>query len=274
MADELYHIRGNQAGINTGLSLPSPQGLYDAWKNPAHALGTKMWFGERCFKYARTGVTITYNDRLAFTNPYQICSNAAVGTAVAGATKMTMTLGASDGVAGNGEVAENELIGAWASFLKVDGSTWSDVITVMIVGNTGGDEEEIEFTIDNPLGRAIHQDAVLDITSNLYRDVRVTNLGRTGRMFMGKPMVMATTTYPYYWLQTWGPFTSSCSSLGEAGVGDETYRQQVSVISNGSLINHYEGSTTHEYAQHIGCVITRLQNGNQATPLIYMQISC
>ena len=169
-------------GVGPTLSTPpAVQGIYQYSANQNFELGTKIWYGERCFKYARTGATMILNDRLAYTNPYQICSSADMGAAVAGTQDMSMTLGATDGVAGDGVVAKDELVGAWATIFKVDGSDWADHVTVMITGNTAGDETEIEFTIDNPLSRTIHASAVIDITSNLYRDVRVAS-GGSGRI--------------------------------------------------------------------------------------------
>lgn len=262
-------------GVGPTLSTPPvEQGIYQMSKVQNFELGTKLWYGERCFKYARTGATMTLNDRLAYFYPYQICSGADMGAATVGAQTLSMTLGGSDGVAGNGEVAKDELVGAWATIFKVDGSDWADHITVMIIGNTAGATTAIEFDIDNPLSRAIHASAVIDITPNLYRDVRVDS-GLSGRRgFLGKPMCMATTTKPFFWLQTWGPFWASPSLVGEYFVGGQDHYNQVSVAGNGSLFNTNADSSYGEFSQHIGFVITRLANNEQGTPLIMMQISC
>ena len=268
-------------GVGPTLTLPpAEQGIYEYSATQKFELGTKFWYGERCFKYARTGATMTLNDRLAYTHPFQVSSSQTIAAAAtAGATSLSLTIGTGEGVGGDGAVAADELIGAWLTVMKADaaGTDWADMITVMIVSNTvvaaGGGTMTVE--IDNPIQRLLTATAVTDITSNLYRDVRIPNGSQcASRMVVGKPMSMATTTYPYFWLQTWGPFTASCSLVGEDAVGGTPTDQTVAVVGNGSLVCINDATEDAESCQRVGVVVTRLEAETQGTPLLYMQISC
>lgn len=253
-------------------ALVTPQEIYTASATQYHRLGTRLVRGERIFKYAKAGATLA-TQVLAWYNDYGVSGWAVVPTAsVADAHTVYATIGASEGVAGDGAVAAHELEGGWVTIFRLNAGTSNTDFTFQILDNTvvaaGGGTTTL--TIDSELPYACSTSAYTEITGNIYSDVRTGNMsGRRG--CVGVAMSAATTSLPYFWLQTWGP----CWVAPQAAVGNTDNNNALVVRHDGSLDEIDVSDPYVDMAQRVGFVITRVAGGGetQGTPLIMLQIS-
>lgn len=265
-------------GSNVGVTV-SAQDIHEASATQYYRLGTRLVRGERTFKYAKAGATLT-TSLLAWYNDYQINDWSDITTSSpAGSHTVYVVIGATDGVAGNGLIAAHELQGGYVTIFKLNNGVEHTDFTFEIldnnatVVNVGG---TITLTIDAPLPYKCDADAAgcaAEITGNPYSDVRTGNSGGY-RGMMGIPMAAATTALPYVWLQTWGPAWVRPQISGTVAVGDIAHNNQVVARHDGSIQAHEQDNTYAEKAQHVGYVFTRKTSANnRALSLIMLQIS-
>lgn len=266
---ELLSIRGNMGSIDTGLSVPPVQALHDAWDTPAYALGKKFWDGDRCFKYAKATATMNM-DLLAASNCYGISGYAVCPTAApAGGNTVYATVGAAEGAAADGAVAKNELSGGYVTVFKQKAGASDTTSTYRILTNSavaaGGGSCTLKVSQGVPY--ALTTSAATEINPNPYRYLTTANTGGN-RWFVGLPMIAATTTYPYFWVQTWGP----CWIAPQAAVGATANVNSVVARHDGSI----DITSAITDAQIVGDVMTRVAGGaeTQGTPGIFLRISC
>ncbi|HUS72193.1 MAG TPA: hypothetical protein VMY06_03930 [Sedimentisphaerales bacterium] len=177
----------------------------------------------------------------------------------------SITLGASDGYAVNGEVAENELIGGF--FLCHNPS----VQVRGIISNTGGDAVAIKVYLDAPITSA---DATpfCEVLLNPYKYL-TSNLN-PGREYQSTMCVANNnvTASNYFWGQTWGP--CFCNPGGDSGsLGDSVNERSVYFVADGSIngaVAITGDSTGH---QHAGFIIDETAAANDAVPFVMLQIS-
>ena len=251
------------------------QGIYEISATQRHRLGTRLVRGDRVYKYAKAGCTLA-TQILAWYNDYGVSSYAAVPTASAyGQPTLYATIGATDGVAADGVVAAHELQGAWVTVFNLNAGAASTDFTFQILDNnavaSGGGT--VTLTLDSDLPYAATTSAATEITGNIYSDVRTGNSGGH-RGMVGVAMGAATTTLPYFWLQTWGPTWVA----PQAAVGATAMVNQVVARHDGSLDTCglvADDAYGNQLCQHVGFVITRVAGGaeTQGTPLIMLQIS-
>ena len=259
-------IRGNDLGLTV-----SPQGIHTVSTVQKLRLGTKLVRGDRVYKYARAGGTLIVH-RLASYYDYGVSGWAAVPTETpAGSNQLYATIGASEGVASDGAVAEHQLQGAWVVVFRLNAGGHNTDYTFHIRDNTavaGGGGTTL-LTLDAELPYAATTSAYTEITGNIYSDVRMATGGN--RMCVGQPMIDAAAG-EYLWLLTWGP-----TWLNPNGTpGNIANDQQLVADADGSIVSHNAANATTLFKQHIGCVITRVAGGaeTQGTPLVFLQISC
>lgn len=255
---------GRTLGADKGITV-SPQDLYEVSETQRLRLGTKMWRGDCCYKYAQCiGIAITRTSFAVYPLATQHFEGAIAATTVVGATSITVTVGAH-GVLGDGEFAKNELEGG--RILMTDGS-WNENVQMGIKGNTkasSADTMTIYLDGENPLVRtAAHVAAIM---GNPYR---VTGEAGSGgaRPFMGVPMRICE-LLSYFWIQTWGP----CWIAPATEVGQAAENRMVVFRGDGSLFDHDDGSSYDEM-QHAGYLMTSAAGGGQGTPWIYLMCSC
>jgi len=262
-------------GSDVGLTV-SPQGLHERSATQKLRLGTRLVRGDRVFKYAKAGGTLVVHRAVA-PYDYGVLGWTAVPTATpAGSTTVYATIGVSGGVDGTGVVA-HELQGAWVTIFRLNAGTANTDYTFQILDNdaVGAGGGTITLTIDSELPYACTTDAYTEINGNIYNDVRMVTAGQ--RMFVGQPMIDANTTYPYLWLQTWGPtWLNPEDGDGSNTIGNGANQNQLVFEQNGSVVLHGVEDATTTMRQHAGCVISRAAGGaeTQGTPLIFLQISC
>lgn len=255
----------------------SPQGIHEASDTQKLRLGTRMQRGDRVFRYAKAGGTLK-TDYIAHHWDMGISSYDTVPTATpAGSRTLWATIAATDGVAIDGVVAKDELEGGWVVVMKLKAGASYTTYTFQILNNTavaagGGDTK---LTIDSPLPYAATVSAATEITGNIYSNVQTlagsgTEALAAGRIGVGQPMIDATVGQ-FCWLQTWGPtFVNPYGTAGNAAT-----KNQLVIRQDGSVGDHDDSVASSEFAQHVGCIITRVAGGaeTQGTPLIMLQIA-
>ncbi len=262
-------------GSDKGITI-SPQGLHVASTVQSLRLGTKWVMGDRVFKYAKAGGTMIVHRAVAYYD-YGVSGWAVIPTATpAGSNTVYATIGASEGVAGDGALAEHELEGAWIVIFRLNAGASNTDYTFQILDNTAVDSGggTTTLTIASELPYEASTSAYTEITGNIYSDVRHITNG--SRMFVGQPMIDASAG-EFLWLQTWGPtWLNPEDGDGSNTIGNAADQQQLVFESNGSVILHGAEDATTKFKQHAGCVITRLAGGaeTQGTPLIFLKISC
>jgi len=269
-------------GVDQGLTTAPVQGIHEyrtATQGPAYPLGTKFWYGDRCYKYAKAGGTLIVHRAVA-AGPYGISSWKVVGTETpAGSDQIYATIGTGEGGGGDGKVDKDELVGGYVVVFRLQAGADNTDYCFRIEANTvvatnGG---TTILTIDQPLPFTCSTSAYTEITGNPYFEVKHITSGN--RMFMGQPMYPATTTNCYLWLQTFGPtWLNPETGAGSDVFGNVNGGNQAVFEQNGSVVMHSaeDAAAGPLMKQHAGCVMNRVAGGanTQGTPLFFLQVSC
>ncbi len=246
-------------------------GIYTKDATQRYVLGTRYitWDG-RVFKYGKAAATMK-TDLMCWQTRYQaIVQWAQFPTAHAiGANPVNITTSSDDGIAYDGVFTEDELAGGYIVLFWGGSSTGG---TYGIVGNdaraTAGDmavylDHPNRFPITKATGSA-------EGMFSPYYDVSSANASGS-RSFRGVPMAPATTTYPYHWIQSWGP---THIATPDASVGAGAYDWEVVARHDGSVEN--ASTTALQMQQHVGhTLILDYDSGaiSQASPFIMLKIS-
>jgi len=187
-----------------------------------------------------------------------------------GSRTIVVTVGAADGAAHNGAIAENELRGGYCIITP---HVANHRMHRMIRGNTavvapGG---PMTITLDRPTDFVLELVSHCECMANPFLLLWQGNYPR--QPVMGLPMVGATVNQ-FLWYQTWGPSWAAPQAL--VGVGD--HNVQLVFRHDGSIDRHNDDDPTLEYAQHAGFVMTipslNLDDpAAQASPFIFLQIT-
>ena len=216
----------------------------------AHSLGT-IYSGFGAFNGAGADVSTLINSNIA----------AAI---VAGDRHVTITVAGTEGYAGDGIVAEDELAGAQI----VVGHGASVAETRTIIGNdavaTGGGTSlcyvDLPFAVAHAIGFS-------EVPLNPYRYMIPTSEVAS---VMGVAQRNVTTGYNF-WIQTWGP----CWVIpggGDATPGNSANDRTVCFVGDGS-INGVTALTLENGYQTAGFIIDTTEVGTGCMPLVMLQIS-
>jgi hypothetical protein len=237
-----------------------------------YVYGTRSitWDG-KVFKYARSLGTL-YAGLGAFNGAgvdvsTLINSNIAVAI-VAGDRSVKITVAATEGYAGDGAVAEDELAGAY--FVVGHGGTGTGE-TRTIIGNeaiaSGGGTGMIY--VDYPFQLA-HAVGFSELPLNPYRYLIAESEVAS---VMGVPNVSVTTGYNF-WIQTWGPCW--CTPGGaDSTPGDSVNDRMVYFVGDGSVNGgtYIAASESGKAYQPAGFIIDPTEVGTGCMPLVMLQIS-
>ena len=227
-------------------------------------LGTRMTENGKVFYYAKAGGTLI-PDQGAKINYVQAVAFAAVANAVVGATSVVITVGAGDGIAANGNIAADELVGGEIVLYPAGAQSH---MTRRITSNTvvvGGGAMTVG--LDRPLstaltgaasnGECMHSLylAVINDNSNIHRVAGIAPI--------------AATINQYIWLQTWGP--AWLSPQATVGVG---FNSDVVFREDGSLsIADPAAPVYNTKLQRAGYVLRPgTAGGAQGAPFIMLEI--
>ena len=228
-----------------------------------YAIGTRRVTpdGEEFF-YAKAGMTIN-TDLGVWDNQSQCVSYGVIGaTSVSGASTLTITVGSSDGPAGDGLIAADYLIGGRVVVFPHSANSFVRTITGNTAVAAGGG------TIVVTLSKAIPVEATITVDhaeamASPYADMRTGNNGGK-RPFLGQGTVAATTSLPYFWVHNSGIMW--LAPQDEVGVG--AHDNEVVFRHDGSLDEHDYNDALNTKAQHAGFVLTRAAAGTQGAPFI------
>ena len=241
----------------------------------------------RVFRYAKAGVggvasefgasqlvalkNITNAVAPAQVNPTSAILGVVPTSGVIGSTVVTITVGASDGVAANGALALDELAGG---YIVIGNGTSQHPQMRGILGNdvlaAGGGS--VNVYLDAPLTAAVVVSTTnIEAMLNPYANMVSGNVGGNGyQSFLGIPATTATVGQ-YFWLQTWGPcWITSDGTTGAAVNGRELF-----FMNNGSVVSSdkvVDGATNVLY-QRAGFAIDNSSAGASNGPFAMLQIS-
>ena len=255
--------KGGQKGYDL-LAIPD---IRDINATQLYPVGTKMLDGERVFYYAKASSFGVSKTDYGVKNGYRqhIRYGAVTAAVTAGDKEITITVNASDGVAGDGDIAINELAGGFVVVFNHD----DDAFVCRILENTatdgGGDITltlQDEIPVDLLTGNVDHAEAMAHWALGCEWNTD------TEEPVVGVAHMKVTANY-WFWLQTWGPCWLGPSSAGPC---EAAHKHQVVFESTGEVDNHDDSSAILEFQQHAGFGLCHAIGGGQGAPFFMLQI--
>ena len=250
------------------------QDIYEISATQKHRLGTRVIRGDKVYRYVKAGATMTTNATAAWSIYNQTIAQAVLQAAYPiGASRITLTVAATDGVANDGVFAENALEGG--SILIGLTSAYAEMFHYTIRGNLAkvAGAGTLTIDLDGELPVALTTSSYAEAHVSPYSDVRTGNHGGFA-MCLGVAQRLLTTTYPYGWVQTWGPTWIA----PQTAVGSGWHAQEVVFRDDGSVGLRTDadapGGTAYTInGQHAGVVMSHAQDNTQGAPLIFLQVA-
>lgn len=262
-----FDIEGLDDGVD-GNPLVSNfrQGLGDAPSTTQkYALGTRMRKPDgREFVYAKAGATLNPDMGAKSYNTQHIAYATIAAAAAAGAVEVVLDVAASDGDAGNGAIAANELAGGYIVIFPHSSNTFVRQIVSNTAVPAGGGECTI--ALDDPIPAALVADSDHgEAMASPYLDVRNTTEATSS--VVGVPTWPATVGQ-YLWLQVKG--ITWIAPQAEVSVG--TNNRQIVFRHDGSIDEHDYSDANVAKGQHAGYVVQNAAGGGQGAPFIMLDI--
>ena len=245
-------------------------GIYVDDPSQSYIPGTRhiTWDG-RVFKYSKS-YSAALLSGFGAGNASNICNISVTGaTVAAGDRSSVLAFGAADGVAGDGVLADKELVGGY----WITGHGASTVQTRLIIDTDGvsasGVGANITLHFDHPVSNALTT-PFTEVVLNPYRYLIKGNVGGYSST-MGVPAANRTATY-WGWLQTWGPCWINPGS--DAGtLGDTGEERVVYFVGDGAVNGAVALSGGVAGYQIAGFMIDSTVGATDALPLVMLQLS-
>ena len=228
-----------------------------------YPIGTRYRSGGRTYIYAKAGGTL--NPDLGAKNALtqHVAYTTIAATALQYATTVVIDVGGSDGAAGDGVIAVNELAGGYLVVFDADAKAY----TRQIVSNTAVATGEMTLVIDQPIPLALITDTDhAECMASPYLNLQANT--DTISSVLGIPTLIATSGQ-YFWLQTWGPVWIAPQGAVSTGNND----RQVVFRHDGSIDQHDYSDAVVQFAQHAGFVLANASGGGQGAAFIMLQIT-
>jgi len=236
--------------------------FYAAHDTQEHEIGARYRMDDRVFHYAKAGATLVPNLGCQVYNTQSVAYATIAAAASIGDTFVVIDVAATDGAAGDGVIAKDELFGGY--IIIFPGS--NRAINRRIIGNTAVDTDEMTVELDAGIPIALDADTDYgECMASPYSDVRSTNSAT--KSIIGVPVVAATVG-KYLWIQTWGP----CWISPQAAVSVGNTNRQVVFRHDGSLDEHDYSDAYTTKAQHAGFVLANAAGATQGAAFIMLQI--
>ena len=231
-----------------------------------YSIGTRLITEDgRVFRYAKAaaackakyGAKNLYEEAISYT--------AATLAGAVGDTTIKCTVAVTDGAAGGGVIAKDELIGG---FVVIYDATDTIRQHRGILSNTAAASSSITITLDAPLTTAVTlSTSNFEVLGNPYNGLLYTN--NCYSSVLGVAMVEAAAA-EYFWVQTWGPI---CITPGSTTTdpGADTEQRQVVFDGEGSIICFADENTADR--QVAGFIIQADSAAAAGPPFIMLQIS-
>jgi len=240
------------------------QSIYEASAVQIYPLGKRLAIDSRVFRYTRAGGALICGLG-AFNAVTQHVSFAAVTVNLdaPGTKTLVVPVGAGDGVAANGNIAEDEMVGG---YIIVFPDGMADTFNRRIVHNTavtGGGA--MTMTLDGAIPVALSPNPHAELMASPYFNVQDGNRG--SQPVMGIPPIAATIGQ-YFWLQTWGPvWIAPQANVSVGALNDRVYFRE-----DGSITSNDPGGA-YANAQLAGFVLTSAPGGGQGAPFVQLMIA-
>jgi len=267
-------FREGSSPLDLVSAVQTDYGLYVADGTQRFCFGQRFLTNDgRVFKYAKAGGSLNIDLLAQSVVAQHISYSTAAVAAKAGDRKVSVAVAVTDGAAGGGAIAKDELAGGYIVI-------FSDVVATMnrgIVGNTAvaaGGSTTVIIEVDRPLHVAVTAATSFhEVMASPYSSIKASTTGDRNRGFVGLPMVEATSGQ-CLWIQTWGPcWVAPQGDLGAAADANQAvarYDGSIDVHMNASA----EGGTGYNYPQqHVGFVLSHAPAGTQGAPFVMLQIS-
>ena len=250
----------NQEGWGN-LALPDLSVADSVQKYP---LGTRYVDGDRAFRYAKFLGTMNPDLLARDTQPQTVAYIAIQAATLQYATRFTCTVGAADGIAGDGDIAADELAGGYCVIFDAS----SKAITRQIKSNTatdGGGTMTVDVT--DPIPVALTTSDHVECMASQYRYLTASTSNAYG-MHVGLP-VLVYTSGQFGWVQTWGP----CWIAPQAAVGSGSNNRLCVSRHDGSVDELDYNDAANNKGQIVGHVMSHAQAGGQGAPFIWLMIA-
>jgi hypothetical protein len=227
------------------------------------------WNG-KVFKYCRALGTLNAGYgamNIANATVARLINSVTPAALAVGQQQIPVTIAATEAYAGDGVVAENELVGADITLGHGAAATTE---TRTIMGNSAGASggSTIQVLLDEPLAVAHDAGVACECPLNPYRYLGVGSLDYNAVMCVPNQLV---TTGVNFWGQTWGPCW--CVPGGNDSVpGNSANDRLVCFVGDGS-VNGATALTMETGYQIAGFIIDTTASGTGAMPLVMLQIS-
>lgn len=237
----------------------------------AHPYGRRYltWSG-KVFKYCRSLGTLYAGygaANIANATIARLINSVTPAAYVAGQQQIVITIAATEGYAGNGVIAENELVGS-EIVIGHGGAALTEERTIMgnsAVAALGG---TCQILLDEPLDLAHDAGVACECPLNPYRYLSKGSLEYNA--FMCVPRVAVTTGYNF-WGQTGGPCWCVPGG-GDASPGDTANDRTAYFVADGS-VNFGYALTIESGYQRAGYCIDTSVSGTGAMPLIMLDLA-
>jgi len=270
--------------------MPSWAAAQEGWQNLAipdlsvadtvqkYPLGTRFVDGDRAYRYAKAGGTLR-TDLLGKIGKIQCVKYCSVqAAALQYASTIAVTVAITDGHAGDGAIAVNELAGGY--ILIFDATyTGGQPQVLQIKSNTvvaaGGGTMTV--VVDGKLQNALTTSDSAELIASPYLSILAQASLSYSNVYghIGRPTVAATIGQ-FLWIQTWGacflsPQTDVGVNTGGSGAG-----QNYIVVArhDGSIDTLLYSDVTHDQAQIVGFVMACATiAGGQGAPFVWLTIA-
>lgn len=245
------------------------QDIYEISATQKHRLGTRVQIGNRVFRYAKAIQTYTTTKLLARSYYHQHIMYAAINAASPiYSNEIYVTVGAADGIANDGVIAAHALEGGYVALFDASTDEWMNYC--IRDNNAAVSAGKLTITLDGELPYATTTSDHVEVMATPYLTTCTNTQDRYA--FLGLPMRLATTTYPYHWLLTWGPCWINPQPL--LGVSSPSAPKVQAVARHDGSIDLYAyGTAAVTSSQLVGHVLTVAQDGTQGAPFVELQIS-
>jgi hypothetical protein len=246
-------------------------GIYALETTQRHVYGRRRLTDDgRVFKYCHSLGTLYAGygaANIANATVARLINSVTPAAYTIGQRVITVTIAATEGYAGDGVIAENELAGA---FIVLGHGAAATTENRMVLGNSAGASGggTIQVTLDGPLAVAHDAGVACELPLNPYRYLGKGSLEYSA--FMCVPVIACTTGYDF-WGQTWGPCWCVPGG-GDASPGDTANDRTAYFVGDGSVNFGYALTVENGY-QKAGFCIDTTASGTGAMPLIMLQIS-
>ena len=229
-----------------------------------YPLGTKYADGDRVFKYGAFQGTVNPDLGVKDTQPQSVAFVSVQATTTQYATSLTLTVGASDGIAGDGVIAVNALAGG---FLVVFDAT-SKAFTRQIVSNTvvAGGGGTMTVVVSDPIPVALTTSDSGECMASQYSYLTAST--NAAYSVVGMPQLVYTSGQ-FGWVQTWGPTWIAPQSAVGSGSNNK-----IGIFRHDGSIDELDYTdNNNNKGQIAGYVLTHSQAGGQGAPFFFLQIS-